>query len=145
MNMVTDASVGIKWFKFSDEVNVGLALRLRQYKLEKKIDILVPDLFLFEVFNTLITNTIFNKYELNNVLNTIFLMDICIINPDKAMLKNAIDVSLESKLSYYDALYISIAQSVNAVLVTEDNKIISLQKKYDFIKSLTELTSFLGM
>lgn len=36
MNMVTDASVGIKWFKFSDEVNVGLALRLRQYKLEKR-------------------------------------------------------------------------------------------------------------
>ncbi len=145
MNMVTDASVGIKWFKFSDEVNVGLALKLRQYKLEKKIDILVPDLFLFEVFNTLITNTIFNEYELKNVLDTIFLMDICIINPDKAMLKNAIDVSLESKLSYYDALYISTAQSVNAVLVTEDNKIISLQKKYDFIKSLTELTNFLGM
>lgn len=145
MNMVTDASVGIKWFKFRDEVNVGLALRLRQYKLEEKIDILVPDLFLFEVLNALITNTIFNKYELNNVLNTIFLMDIRIINPDKAMLKNAIDVSLESKLSYYDALYISTAQSVNAVLVTEDNKIISLQKKYDFIKSLTELTNFLGM
>lgn len=72
-------------------------------------------------------------------------MDIRIINPDKAMLKNAIDVSLELKLSYYDALYISTAQFVNAVLVTEDNKIISLQKKYDFIKSLTELTSFLGM
>jgi len=145
MNMVTDASVGIKWFKYSDEVNVELALMLRQYKLEKKIDILVPDLFLFEVLNTLITNTIFNKFELNNVLNTIFLMDIRIINPDNVMLKNAIDVSLESKLSYYDALYISTAQSVNAMLVTEDNKIISLQKKYNFIKSLTELTNFLGM
>ena len=49
MRIVTDASVGVKWFSSKNEDNIDLALQIRDLKLKNKIEITVPDLFLFEV------------------------------------------------------------------------------------------------
>jgi len=45
MRIVTDASVGVKWFSSKNEDNIDLALQIRDLKLKNKIEITVPDLF----------------------------------------------------------------------------------------------------
>ena len=137
--LVIDASIGIKWFKFENENNLENALFLREKILNNEIAVFIPDLFLYEVLNTLLLNTGFTEEELNEALNTIYLMELQIINSDKDLLKRALSISYNYKVTYYDSLYISLAEVSNALLVTEDKKILSLREKFDFIKLIEEV------
>ena len=137
--LVIDASIGIKWFKFENENNLKSALVLREKILNNEITVFIPDLFLYEVLNTLLLNTGFIEEELNEALNTIYLMELQIINSDKDLLKRALSISYNYKVTYYDSLYISLAEVSNALLVTEDKKILSLREKFDFIKLIEEV------
>jgi predicted nucleic acid-binding protein len=137
--LVIDASIGIKWFKFENENNLKSALVLREKILNNEITVFIPDLFLYEILNTLLLNTSFTADELNEALNTIYLMELQIINSDKDLLKRALSISYNYKVTYYDSLYISLAEVSNALLVTEDKKILSLREKFDFIKLIEEV------
>jgi len=137
--IVIDASIGIKWFKFENENNLENALFLREKILNNEITVFIPDLFLYEILNTLLLNTSFTADELNEALNTIYLMELQIINSDKDLLKRALSISYNYKVTYYDSLYISLAEVSNALLVTEDKKILSLREKFDFIKLIEEV------
>ena len=137
--LVIDASIGIKWFKFENENNLKSALVLREKILNNEITVFIPDLFLYEVLNTLLLNTGFIEEELNEALNTIYLMELQIINSDKDLTKRALSISYNYKITYYDSLYISLAEAYNALLVTEDKKILSLREKFNFIKPIEEL------
>ena len=137
--VVIDASIGIKWFKSENENNLENALFLREKILNNEITVFIPDLFLYEVLNTLLLNTGFIEEELNEALNTIYLMELQIINSDKDLLKRALSISYNYKVTYYDSLYISLAEVSNALLVTEDKKILSLREKFNFIKPIEEL------
>ena len=137
--LVIDASIGIKWFKFENENNLKSALVLREKILNNEITVFIPDLFLYEILNTLLLKTSFTADELNEALNTIYLMELQIINSDKDLLKRALSISYNYKVTYYDSLYISLAEVSNALLVTEDKKILSLREKFDFIKLIEEV------
>jgi len=137
--IVIDASIGIKWFKSENENNLENALFLREKILNNEITVFIPDLFLYEVLNTLLLNTGFIEEELNEALNTIYLMELQIINSDKDLTKRALSISYNYKITYYDSLYISLAEAYNALLVTEDKKILSLREKFNFIKPIEEL------
>jgi len=137
--IVIDASIGIKWFKSENENNLENALFLREKILNNEITVFIPDLFLYEVLNTLLLNTGFIEEELNEALNTIYLMELQIINSDKDLTKRALSISYNYKITYYDSLYISLAEAYNALLVTEDKKILSLREKFNFIKPVEEV------
>ena len=70
-------------------------------------------------------------------------MNLVIAFPDHLALKNAINIADENDLTIYDAIYIETAISNNAMLLTEDKKILSIKNKYDFIKSLEDFEKFL--
>ena len=70
-------------------------------------------------------------------------MNLVIDFPDHSALKNAINIASENDLTIYDAIYVETAISNNAMLVTEDKKILSIKNKYDFIKSLEDFVKFL--
>ena len=70
-------------------------------------------------------------------------MNLIVAFPDHLTLKNAINIAYENNLTVYDTIYIETAIENNAMLLTEDKKVLSTKNKYDFIKSLIEFREFL--
>jgi len=145
MRIVTDASVGVKWFSSKNEDNVDLALKVRDQKLKNKIEITIPDLFLFEVINALLKKKDFTNNIIHLALEALYLMNLDIIYPDKEIIDNTIDISEKSKLTFYDACYIAVALSEKALLLTEDQEILQNKNNFSFIKSLEEFHSILKL
>jgi len=145
MRIVTDASVGVKWFSSKNEDNVDLALQIRDQKLKNKIEITVPDLFLFEVINALLKKKDFTNNIIHLALEALYLMNLNIIYPGKEIIDNTIDLSEKSKLTFYDTCYMAVALSEKALLLTEDQEILQNKNNFSFIKSLEEFHSILKL
>ena len=143
MDIVVDASVAVKWFNVKDEDNVDLALEILKQKSANKMKIIVPDLFFLEIVNAFLTKSFFNRQDVLIIEEALDKMNLVIVFPDHLALKNAIDIASENDLTIYDAIYVETAIANNAVLLTEDKKILSIKNNYDFIKSLEKFKEFL--
>lgn len=139
MRLVVDASIGIKWFKEENEKNVDLAINLLRLQLENKIELVVPDLFFYEVLNILLVKTNFDLQDTQLSLDKLIKLNMDIIHPDEKVMFYALNISKSINLTFYDSLYLSIAQNFNAMLVTEDKKILQNKNTYAFIRNLEEL------
>ena len=135
MKIVIDASIGVKWFSCKDEDNVDLALQIRDLKLKNGIEVTVPDLFFFETMNALLKKEGFTNEIIHFSLETLYRMNLNIIYPDKEIIGNTIDIARKSKLTFYDSLYIAVAMSRQALLITEDQEMLQNNDSFSFIKS----------
>ena len=140
MRIVTDASIGVKWFSYKNEDNVDLALEIRNKQFQNKIEIIVPDLFFFEIMNALFKKKGFTGDIVHLSFETLYCMNLNIIYPGKEIINIAIDISDKTKLTFYDSLYIAVAIGEEALLLTEDREILQNKNIYDFIKSLDEVS-----
>lgn len=135
MKIVIDASIGVKWFSCKDEDNIDLALQIRNLKLKNEIEVTVPDLFFFETMNALLKKDGFTNEIIHFSLETLYRMNLNIIYPDKEIIGNTIDIARKSKLTFYDSLYIAVAMSRQALLITEDQEMLQNNDSFSFIKS----------
>ena len=138
MKITLDASVGIKWFSGKDESNIDIALNIQQQKLQNKMEIVVPDLFFFEILNVLLKKKYFRIDDIFRASESLYLMEMEIIYPDKKIIDKAIDISGGSGLTFYDSLYIAVALNRHTSLITEDHEILRYRSKFRFIRSLDE-------
>jgi len=136
MKIVIDASIGVKWFSCKDEDNIDLALQIRNLKLKNEIEVTVPDLFFFETMNALLKKDGFTNEIIHFSLETLYRMNLNIIYPDKEIIGNTIDIAKKSKLTFYDSLYMAVAMSRQALLITEDLEMLQSSNSFSFIKSL---------
>jgi len=96
--------------------------RVQEHLLEGCITI---ELVLKEVANTLWKRVM--RKELTTqlaieVMEAILDRKIVKISPQEPLLKEAIEFSLKSETTIYDALYITLAKRLNAPLITSDKK-----------------------
>ena len=136
MKIVIDASIGVKWFSCKDEDNIDLALQIRNLKLKNEIEVTVPDLFFFETMNALLKKDGFTNEIIHFSLETLYRMNLNIIYPDKEIIGNTIDIAKKSKLTFYDSLYMAVAMSRQALLITEDLEMLQSSNSFSFVKSL---------
>lgn len=87
---ILDASVIIKWF--TKEEKKEKALVLREKYANGEIEILVPDLILYEISNALRFNPSFYEEDVNNAIQTLFDMEISIVTPTKEILRKAVNL-----------------------------------------------------
>ena len=139
MYVVLDASIAIKWFSSINEEHVENALAIQEKQVSGEINIIVPDLFFFEVLNAFITKSQFSAEDILIIKDALFKMSLEIKYPDDTMLTDSSKIAFEQDLTIYDALYIAVAKSCDAILYTEDKKILSCSKKYPFITDIKNL------
>jgi predicted nucleic acid-binding protein len=140
LKFVVDASIGIKWFKEDNEKNVDLAINLLKLQLEDSIELIVPDLFFYEVLDILLLGTNLDLKDIQLSFDKLIKLNMSIIYPDGKVMFSVLNISKSTGLTFYDSLYISVAQNFNAILVTDDKKILQNKNNYGFIKNLEELT-----
>lgn len=119
--LVLDASVIIKWF--TQEEKREQAIDLREKHINGDIEIVVPDLILYEVSNALRFNPNFKECDIKEAIQSLFDIDINIVVPVQETLQEAVDIAYSKNITIYDAFYIALAQTIGFDFITADKKL----------------------
>lgn len=134
--LVLDASVVVKWF--SKEEDSEKAIELRDKFVNREVFIVCPDLVLYEVANALRYNKNLDENDIREAIGSLYDMEIDIIVPTKEVMARAIEFAREFNITIYDAVYVSLADILNAKLITADKMLVKACKR-DFVVSLSDL------
>ena len=135
--LVLDASVVVKWF--SKEENSEKAIELRDKFVNREVFIVCPDLVLYEVANALRYNKNLDEDDIREAIESIYDMEIDIIVPTKEVMARAIKFAKKFNITVYDAVYVSLADILNAKLITADETLVKACRKR-FVISLSDIS-----
>jgi predicted nucleic acid-binding protein len=140
MKFVLDASVAIRWVL--PDALTGRAVRLREEFQRQSLELFSPDIFLDEVASAL---TKAERQKTIPVGDAAALYSMVLNTPPifcsrLPFVSRAIDISSLSRSSYYDCLYVALAESDNCELITANERLIrNLQSRFPFIKALSSM------
>ncbi len=139
LKVVIDASIVVKWFV--EEENYEIALKIRDKYVEGEIEIIAPELIIFEVLNALYYKKLFTLEELKEIANALDAFSFKLFPLKNEYAKKAIEVAIENDITIYDSSYISLALIENSKMYTADEQLIEkLNKKYlKFVKNIREI------
>ena len=137
---VVDASVGVKWFVREREADREVALALRQRHIEGATRMIVPELFLLEVPNAIKTGRKSTEEELAEVLTTLADLDIQVEQHTHRVLRKTNAVAWAYKLTWYDAVYVALAETLGFPCVTADEALLRKMKGHSIVLRLKDLT-----
>jgi len=116
--VVPDASVILKWvLPPADEGDVGRALAMRDSIMSGRVRALVPDLWFYEVGNTLARRFPDRAFRL---LDALARFDLAIAPRSRRWLNHALDLTQRYGVTFYDAAYHAHAIVERGVFVTAD-------------------------
>jgi predicted nucleic acid-binding protein len=121
MIAVVDASVALKWFL--QEADTNQALQLRERHLSGGMLLVAPDLLLYEVGNTLQFKRDFSVSDIQAALSDVLRIQLELVSPTERLLHQAADLAHRSKLTYYDSLYLAVANELGVKLITADRRL----------------------
>ncbi|MBI5400269.1 type II toxin-antitoxin system VapC family toxin [Candidatus Saganbacteria bacterium] len=121
---VVDASVVYKWFV--EEGGSDRAGKILKDFVNGAIELSAPDLLYYEIANALRWNKRNQAADVKSVMASLDDLDLDIIVPTAALIQNSIDVACQYKLSVYDAIYVSLAESLGFEFITADRKLFDL-------------------
>jgi predicted nucleic acid-binding protein len=125
MRYVLDASVALKWVL--PEVHRDKALHLREEFRRGLHELIAPDIFPVEVAHVL--SKLHRQRKLNEDDAEAFLAEVLSTPPQQLFtavyLARAYDLSLQTRSSVYDCLYLALAEDKNCPLVTADTRLIN--------------------
>lgn len=124
-DLVIDASVAFKWLiPDAAEDDVAAAKALLVEHMEGRVEIVVPALLYYEVANILL----FGRSrppgnEAAEALSDLFSIPLTIASPTPDGANAALRLASQHGLSYYDASYVALAEELDCVLVTADQRL----------------------
>lgn len=116
---VIDTSVVLKWFR-PDEPYSSTALVIRRAYLEETLELVMPDLALYEAANVLRHRA--SETMAVQAVESLFDLRLPIHRLDRQGLQNALRVSFRYQITVYDAVFLSVAQGLHLQLVTADRQ-----------------------
>lgn len=124
IDVVSDASVALKWFHAEGEEEVEPARALLEHYARQAIGLVVLDLTPYEVGNALLRGRA--KVAADRVAVVLeALADICPqVAPTKSELREAATLAERHGLTFYDAAYAAVARARSADLVTLDKALL---------------------
>jgi len=134
--MVIDTSVVAKWFVEEDER--GKAILIRDQLLSAKISLIAPRLLIYEMGNVLTQNTNLTSKETSNALRSLdeIGLEIYLMGFDE--LETAAKLSRDFNITFYDAVFASLAKILNTKLITADKSLASKLGEPGFITLLED-------
>lgn len=136
VKIVLDSSVIIKWF--TEEEDKDRAEKIKQSLILGEVQVVVPDLLLYELSNSLRYNISLSEEEIKEAVSTIFDLGIVLLVPEEELMNNAIEASLDFNISIYDAVFLSLARILGYYLVTADEKLYEKTKSLGFVRLLKD-------
>ena len=122
MKYAVDASVILKWFTQDRESDLEKALQLRKNFKERKIDLLCPELLIYEIVNVLRYKDDLEEKLILKAILSIYEMEI-LISVNQKIMENALRLARKYGITVYDSTYLSFAQHLGCHLITADKKL----------------------
>ena len=120
--LVIDSSVIIKWLSSDEERYIDLADNLLKDAQEGKIEIVVPELAKYEVGNVLLFSKKLSIEQGKLSLAQFYSLPITFIAESQDIAELSYSFAKNLGITYYDAVFLSIAKQYGATLVTENIK-----------------------
>jgi predicted nucleic acid-binding protein len=123
-SIVLDTSVAFKWFHDEDEEHVETALIVRDAFLNGTLPIAVPDLLVHELLNALSSTAGKSRTETQMAALDFWSLGLDVIPFDIDLSMLALAISYDLGMTAYDASYVALAESRQALLVTADGDMV---------------------
>ncbi len=139
--LVLDASVAVKWFLLAEEPFKDRAMQLLRQAQAGTIDFVIPDLFWAELGNVLCKavrqgrSTAPDAEESLRRARNLELLAV----PSEELAESAFVIAQKHKRSFYDSIYVALAVSRQATLITADEKLANATAAYLPVKWLGAL------
>lgn len=117
---VLDTSVVIKWFHRENEEDVDKALLLRQAYLEGALNVIVPDLLIYEFGNFLRYKSGLKPGDMLASIRALWSLGMEIHQIDSVLSESMVQLASRHEITAYDAAFVALSQSLSAPLVTAD-------------------------
>ena len=134
--VVIDTSVAYKFFTSEEDQEQALNI-LKKHK-EGEETIIIPDLLLYEIANAWSTKTSISSSQIATNLNDLKDANFKIETVSFELIYESIKLSIEYKISVYDACYAALAKKNDCDLITADNKFADKVNLLSFVKKLSE-------
>lgn len=117
---VIDASVALKWFSQAGEEDLKAALRLRNEYREQEIDLLAPELLIYEAANVLRYKDVAEDM-VEKAVASLYAMDFFVPMGKDAMLE-AVNLARRFDTTVYDSASLALALRSGCRLITADRQ-----------------------
>ena len=134
---VIDSSVIIKWF--CNEEDTSIALLLREKFISGEIELIAPDLVLYEVANALRYHNTITESDVKDAVESIAKLGITIVVPTKEVVDAAISMAKQYDITVYDGCFVALALLLGYTLITADEKLYTKLKSSSLVTLLREL------
>src|SRR3989339_1376933 len=114
--IIIDTSVAVKWIIKGEDFE-SQSFVLMQRHIDQKNTIMIPDLFYFEIGNTIATKTTFPTEKIKSSLEKIFDLGLESYTPNPKEVVKTTLLARQYKTSFYDMLYAVIAKEKKCKLV----------------------------
>jgi predicted nucleic acid-binding protein len=121
--VLCDASVALKWF-LSDEPEAVAATALVEAAADGVLDLRIAELAVWEVANVAARRLGREAAEIHAMRDQIEGVCGTPVHAAPAAMRAAVDLSVEHRLSYYDALHWSVARDQRMLLTTTDRELL---------------------
>jgi predicted nucleic acid-binding protein len=123
---VVDASVAFKWLiPDASEEDVPAAKALLVEHMEGRVQIAVPALLYYEVANILLFGrSRLPSGEAAEALSDFFALPLMVVPPAPETADVAMRLASQYQLSYYDASYVALAETLECELITADQRLV---------------------
>jgi len=118
--LVVDASVVAKWF--IPEADSDKAVKLRNRHIEGSLNLMAPDLLLYEIANTLVYHPEIRDEDIREDMEALFTVDIELVSPSSKLIASITEGARRRDISVYDSSYLVLAEIVATNLVTADKR-----------------------
>jgi predicted nucleic acid-binding protein len=115
-----DATVLLRWFTLSKEVDTAKALRLRQEHMSETIELIILDQSLYELIDCLKENAQYSPDLISQALDSLTYMHITLVSYEPAIAKKAAQIAWEHDISIYAAGPIALGAQLRCQTVTCD-------------------------
>ena len=134
--MVIDTSVVAKWFVEEDERDKSILVR--NQLLSGKISLVAPRLLIYEMGNVFTLNTNLNSKEISDALRSLvdIGLEIYVMGFDE--LEMATKISRKFNITFYDAVFASLAKILDTKLVTADKSLTRKLREPGFLTLLQD-------
>lgn len=135
--LVVDASVSLKW-ALDDEVEVAASVALRDSAAKRRIQMLAPSLWIYEVINALWVARRRGRLDGRQsglALRLLQDLGVRMVDPEP---KDCLEIAARLEISGYDAAYVALAEAVGAELWTGDRKL------FEWTRGKSEVVRWIG-
>ena len=115
-----DSSVIVKWF--SQEEDTEKALRIRDAFVRGDVELFISSLAFYEVTNALRYKPDFDEHKLKRAVDSLFMLHLNVVEVNSDLLKRSAEIAYDGNVTIYDAVPVAIAELIDGVCVTADEK-----------------------